>query len=300
MHLLTTAEAAEYLRLKERKLYELVAENAIPCTKITGKWLFPKDELDHWLRESVTQPDGSRLVESLPIVGGSHDPLLDWALRESGSGLAGLQEGSEAGLERFAEGGITAAAIHLHSQSKPSKNGKGEPDANIAAIHSRAGLFGAVLIAFARREQGILTANANPLGIEKIANFVSKKPKVLVRQEGAGAQLLLACLLQKEGLSLDQLNIVQPVCTTGNDIAQAIHAGRGDCGIATRSVAAAAGLHFVPLIWEHFDLVVRQNEFFKEPFQKLLSFVRTDVFRIRAQELGGYDIDHIGEVRALR
>ncbi|MFY9624555.1 MAG: helix-turn-helix domain-containing protein, partial [Rhodoplanes sp.] len=46
MELLTSAEAAEYLRLKERKLYELVATGAVPCTKVTGRWLFPKAELD--------------------------------------------------------------------------------------------------------------------------------------------------------------------------------------------------------------------------------------------------------------
>src|SRR6516162_3312965 len=47
--LLTTDEAATYLRLSERKLYELVANGAVPCTKVTGKWLFPKAALDRWL-----------------------------------------------------------------------------------------------------------------------------------------------------------------------------------------------------------------------------------------------------------
>ena len=46
---LTTAETARYLRLGERKLYELVAQGRIPCTKATGKWLFPKALLDRWL-----------------------------------------------------------------------------------------------------------------------------------------------------------------------------------------------------------------------------------------------------------
>lgn len=45
MDLLTTSEASEYLRLGERKLYELVADGAIPCTKVTGKWLFPAKSL---------------------------------------------------------------------------------------------------------------------------------------------------------------------------------------------------------------------------------------------------------------
>ena len=49
--LLTTDEAATYLRLSERKLYELVAERAVPCTKATGRWLFPKAALDRWLAD---------------------------------------------------------------------------------------------------------------------------------------------------------------------------------------------------------------------------------------------------------
>ena len=47
--MLTTDEAADYLRLSERKLYELVANGAVPCTKVTGKWLFPKAALDRWM-----------------------------------------------------------------------------------------------------------------------------------------------------------------------------------------------------------------------------------------------------------
>src|SRR5256886_14177694 len=85
--LLTTDEAATYLRLSERKLYELVATAAVPCSKVTGRWLFPKAALDRWVSAGLltTAPLAH---PAPPIVGGSHDPLLEWALRESGSGLA--------------------------------------------------------------------------------------------------------------------------------------------------------------------------------------------------------------------
>jgi putative molybdopterin biosynthesis protein len=111
--LLTTDEAATYLRLSERKLYELVANGAVPCTKVTGKWLFPKAALDRWLAAGLLTPALAH-APAPPIVGGSHDPLLEWALRESGSGLASLPEGSEAGLRRLTRGEVMIAAIHLH------------------------------------------------------------------------------------------------------------------------------------------------------------------------------------------
>src|SRR5438128_881365 len=157
--LFTTEEAAAYLRLSERKLYELVANGAVPCTKVTGKWLFPKATLDRWLAAGLAGPATLAHAPLPPIVGGSHDPLLDWALRESASGLASLPEGSESGLARLGRGEVMAAAIHLHRL-----DGDDEV-ANPEAVASAVGLHDAVLIAFARREQGLVVAHGNPLGL---------------------------------------------------------------------------------------------------------------------------------------
>src|SRR6202162_128736 len=110
--LLTTDEAAAYLRLSERKLYELVANGAMPCTKATGRWLFPRAALDRWVTAGLIASSALAHVAAPPIVGGSHDPLLEWALRESGCGLASLPEGSEAGLRRLTRGEGAAAATH--------------------------------------------------------------------------------------------------------------------------------------------------------------------------------------------
>src|ERR1700761_2696629 len=96
--LLTTDEAATYLRLSERKLYELVANAAVPCSKVTGRWLFPKAALDRWVADGL--PAGVARPEPPPIIGGSQDPLLELALRQSGCGLAILNEGSQGGLRR--------------------------------------------------------------------------------------------------------------------------------------------------------------------------------------------------------
>src|SRR5262245_1136178 len=290
MRLFTTAEAVEYVRLKEGKVYQLMAERQIPCTKVPGKWLFPQFELDHWLAASLTRPKGVKAPDPMPIVGGSHDPLLEWALRESGSGLATLPEGSEAGLARFEEGGIVACAIHLHALND-------DGDTNVAVLKRRGSFHDSVLIAFARREQGFLLAPENPFGITTIADVAARHARVAMRPQGAGAQLLLLALLHRARLSMSDLVAVAPTCPTGPDIAQAIRAGRADCGIATRSVANAAGLGFVPIVWECFDITVRHRDYFRPPLQGFLRFLRTDAFATRARELGGYDVSEAGAVR---
>jgi putative molybdopterin biosynthesis protein len=291
MQLFTTAEAAAYLRLKERKIYEMVAEGTVPCTKVTGRWLFPKAELDYWLASSVTRPPGMLRPEPAPIIGGSHDPLLEWALRESGSGLATLAVGSEAGFARFTSGETIAAAIHLHALEDA------EADSNVAALTGRSDLQDAVMISFCRREQGFLLPPGNPLKLGSIETVVAKRARVAMRPKGAGAQLLLLALLHRAKVPLDRLSIVSPVCPTGPDIAQAIRAGRADTGIATRGVANAAGLDFVPITWEPFDLVMRQRSYFQPPLQALVNFLRSVEFADSARELGGYDISSAGTVR---
>ena len=84
---------------------------------------------------------------------------------------------------------------------------------------------------------------------------------------------------------------------TGPDIVQAIRAGHGDLGVATRAVAAAAGLDFVPLSLERFDLLMRQRDYFRPPLQRLLALLRDPRFAARAQELGGLDVAMAGHVR---
>ena len=291
MQLFTTAEAARYLRLKERKIYEMVAEGTVPCTKVTGRWLFPKAELDHWLASSVTRPAGMSRPQPAPIIAGSHDPLLEWAMRESNCGLATLAVGSEAGFNRFIEGETIAATMHLHALEDP------EADANVAAVAGRNDLQDAVLVAFCRREQGFCWRLAIRSRSATIDDVIAKRARIAMRPKGAGAQLLLLSLLHRAKAALDALVPVSPVCPTGPDIAQAIRAGRADTGIATRSVANSAGLDFVPIVWEPFDLLMRQRDYFHPPMQALIRFLQSDELRTRAQEMGGFDLGAAGAVR---
>jgi putative molybdopterin biosynthesis protein len=290
--LLTTDETAAYLRMSERKLYELVAKGAVPCTKVTGRWLFPKPALDRWVAEGLAAI-GTTRGSAPAIVGGSHDPLLEGALRDSGSGLASLPEGSEAGLRRLSHGEVLIAAIHLH------RIDGNDDEANIEAVAHAPGLHDAVLIAFARREQGLVVAPGNPLGLSDLRSAADRGARLAQRPQGAGAQLLLVALLTRAGIAMDSFNVLKPVCATGNDLAEAIRTGRADCGIASRSVAVPAGLDFVPMAWERFDLVLRQRDYFLPAAQALFAFIRTPAFRERAAELGGYDIGAAGSVRHL-
>src|SRR5262249_14855581 len=209
-------------------LYELVANGAVPCTKVTGKWLFPKAALDRWLAAGLLTP-ALAPAPAPPVVGGSHGPLLGWAPRESASGLANLPGGGEAGLRRLARGEVIAAAIHLHRLDGDDEL------TNCDAVASAAGLHDAVVIAVARREQGLVVAAGNPLLLSDVAGVAAKGARLALRPQGAGAQLLLLALVTRAGLPLDALALVRPVLPTRPDIPPA-----GRRGPARFSAAAPA------------------------------------------------------------
>jgi excisionase family DNA binding protein len=294
MEFLTTSEAADYLRLGERKLYELVTNGAIPCTKVTGKWLFPRHELDLWVLSGMARPAGMRTAEPPPVVGGSHDELLHWSLRESGSGLGVMIEGSARGLERLQRDEVMAAAVHFHSLDA---EGNLATDASVTALRDAPDLHDALLVAFVRREQGLVLPPGNPKRLRGLADVLALGAKVATRQQGTGAQMLLDTLLARAGASARDLRRVETPALTGPDLAEVIRAGQADCGIATHATARSAGLAFVPLVWENFDLAMRQRSYFRPAMQALIRFISERRLRQRAEELPGYDPSPAGEIR---
>jgi excisionase family DNA binding protein len=294
MEFLTTSEAADYVRLGERKLYELVTSGEIPCSKVTGKWLFPRHELDRWILSGLARPAAMTAADPPPIVGGSQDDLLEWTLRESRSGLATLTEGTARGVERVRGDEVIAAAIHFHSDAV---SGASADDANIAAVRAMAGLHDAVLVGLARREQGLLLPPDNPKHLHSLSDVLASGAQMAVRQPGAGAQMLLEMLLRRAGAKPKDIRRLETPCLTGPDLAAAIRAGKADCGIATRAAAKSAGLDFVPLLWEDFDLLMRQRSYFRPSVQALIGFLGQKRLKQRAAELSGYDPVPAGQIR---
>ena len=162
---------------------------------------------------------------------------------------------------------------------------------------SAPGLHDAVLIAFARREQGLLVAPGNPLRSPTSPSVAAQRARLALRPHGAGAQLLLLALAgarrhRVRGARAGQAASARPGPISHRRCARARrlrhrHPRRG----------AAAGLDFVPLTWERFDLVLRQRDYFLPGPQALFEFLRTTAFRERAAELQGYDVSAAGKVR---
>ena len=285
--MMDTREVAAYLRLKERRIYDLVRQRAIPHVRATGKLLFPRAQVDAWLAAKGAAPVASTRVRP-PIIAGSHDPLLEWSARESHCGLAILAHGSRAGIDALASGDATAAAVHWLDEASG--------DYNVPLI--REALAGADVVAleWARRTQGLLLAAGNPKRIRKVADLARKGLLIAKRQPGAGSDRLFRHLLTKAGLDADALATFDRPAHAESELAAFVRDGHADVGLGIEAAARANGLAFVALATERLDLVAFRRDAFELPLQALLAWTRAPEFSAEARKLGGYDVANTARV----
>ncbi|MFO1325069.1 MAG: helix-turn-helix transcriptional regulator [Burkholderiales bacterium] len=286
--MMDTREVAAHLRLKERRIYDLVRANALPHVRATGKLLFPRAQIDAWLAAKAGAPVTGAAAAPPAIVAGSHDPLLEWAVRESGSGLAVLACGSRAGLERLANGAALVAALHWLDRASG--------EYNVPLIRARLPGADVVAVEWARRSQGLLVAAANPLRIRRMSDLARTKARIVGRQADAGSHQLFAHLLDQAKVARGDLRWIARPALAETDLAAAIREGRADAGIGIEAAARSHGLAFIPLATERLDLVLRRRDYFEPPLQALLAFARTAEMREHAASLGGYDVAATGRV----
>ncbi len=282
---LTTRELAELLRIKERKVYDLAAAGQVPCSRATGKLLFPRAAVDAWLASKSEGMEVASGASRPNVVLGSHDPLLDWALRESGAGLATFFDGSSDGLTRFAGAEGVATGLHLFDAQKATWNGP-----IVAARFSTAPV---VLVEFAWRERGLIISPQAEPAIRSLADL--KGRRLVPRQSGAGSQKLLEHLLVNEDLSPTEVEFVAPA-RTETDAALAVMEGKADATFGLLGVAHQYRLAFVPVMRERFDLLVDRRAWFEPPMQRFLRFCQSPAFMQKAEELRGYDVRGFGKV----
>lgn len=279
---LTVRELAEMLRLKERKVYDLAASGEVPCSRATGKLLFPAAEVRRWIAGAQT---GRVPAERSGIVLGSHDPLLDWAIRESRCGLATYFDGSHDGLERFVAGEGIAAGLHVFDA--------GTSGWNVPVVSKAAAGQNAALIGFATRRRGLVHRKEGPA-----PNGLADLPelRVVPRQAASGTDGLFREMLARAGLGLDALSLTG-VARTEDEAVAAVSRGEADVAFGIEAVANGYGLAFLPVIEESFALLVDRKGWFEPGLRALAAFCGTMAFRERAASLGGYDVTAFGEVQ---
>ena len=281
---LTTRELADLIRVKERKVYDLAATGDVPHSRATGKLLFPRDAVLAWIERAgdAYEEDSERPQ----VVLGSHDPLLEWALRESECGLASLFDGSLDGLERFGNREGITTGMHV-----PDADGNGW---NVEVVSRQFMFKPVVLIEWARRRRGLILPTGNPHRIRSLADLAGRR--LARRQAAAGSHVLLRIKMEDIGLDMSHSVKEGPLVRDEREAAQAVFSGEADAAFGLETSARQSRLEFLPVLEERFDRLLGRRDLFEPAFQDLMAFAKSPTFADRAAQLGGYDITSLGTV----
>ncbi|MFP6664538.1 MAG: molybdopterin biosynthesis protein [Deltaproteobacteria bacterium] len=230
-------------------------------------------------------------VRGTILVTGSHDAtlgLLEDVLKQElpSAKLATSSVGSLAGLLALGRGEAHIAATHLLD---PDTGDYNLPD--IARLLPDLPLR---IFNLAVREQGLIVAPGNPLGLAAIADLGREGLRFVNRQSGAGTRVLLDFLLDKNGMDPDTIAGYDREVFTHTSTAVAVSSGLVDVGMGVRSAAAALGLDFVAIESEDYDLVLRADFAESAPGEALIAVLRSEALRTAIESFPGYDTSRTG------
>jgi excisionase family DNA binding protein len=300
--LLNTREVAEYLQINEKQVYRLIRNGGIPCTRVTGKWVFPKSLVEEWVQRSA-RAQSIKTVRSAAVterfgldrgllIAGSNDPLLDslfeLARQRYPEYLMYVTNlGSFGGLEALQQGKAHIALAHLRDPQT------GEYNAPFLGQYLP--LDATVAVTLCHRRVGLLQRPGSSI-VTSFADLRNRKLRFVNRQRGSGIRWLIDQQLQQEKLKPAQLKGYEMEVWTHWEVGLAVLRRQADVGVASETVAKLLGLGFHKLVEERFDLVIPKDHYFTKPVQALLAVLSSDELKSRATDLGGYDVRDTGKV----
>lgn len=276
-----------------------------PTRKVRAITAAGRRELARWSahpppsrRQRDAAPVHRRFAGDAPpalVLAGSDDPLLDLlgaALRARHPELGFRQEcvGSLAGLWALREGWAGLAGIHLLDGDSG--------EFNVPFVRHLLPEESIVLVTVARREQGLMLPADNPSRIRSVRDLARRGIRLANRQRGAGTRLRLHHALRGARLDPHAIDGWEGAYPSHAAVAAAIAAGAADVGPGIRAAAARAGLAFLPLGEERYDLAIPRPLFEAPRLRPLLDALHGRELRRAAAALPGYDPSRMGAVAA--
>ena len=227
------------------------------------------------------------------IVVGGCDPAMflvgEHIRKHDQENLVPCLMGSSIALNALKRGEVHVAGIHLAEESAGSWE--------LPSLKKSLGDLDCMVVTFAHWEEGFIVSQGNPKKIRTVSDIAKPSVKIINREWGSGARRLLDKQLAVSRIKPNRVKGYKEEVLSHLDVASRIKAGLADTGIGVRAAASIAGLDFVPLQRERYDLVIPKDYYeASSGLQVLLDMMVSKPFRDEIEALGGYDTREMGRV----
>jgi len=286
---MTTREVAKYLRLNEKKVYDLVGRKQLPAARISGKWLFPQHLVDQWVADNTVYPTGGlmgAMLEDMVVMQGSDDWLLSRASEhfqdERTVPVLSTRVGSLAGLEAVGSGQAHLAGCHVAT------------DQVERAMHGQ----GCCLVTLFERSQGLIFDRERHPAMTGLRDLATEGVTFAARQTQSGTHQLTRRLAAAAGVDLSGAPSAGPF-STHLELALAIRRGEADAGMGTALAAEMCGLGFAELHVEQFKVAVPLSFVSHPRLAGYLEYVLEDLGESARGGVTGYSFGELGHMEMV-
>lgn len=226
------------------------------------------------------------------VVSGSHDMALECLAETLSQDKASprmytLPVGSLDGLIALRQGLCQMAACHLFDPL--------EGDYNTSYVRHLFPGQTMHVVTLAHRQQGLLVARGNPLGIRGLGDLQRTDITFVNRQAGSGTRLWLDQQLHNQAIDSKSIRGYSVEAYTHAQVAEAVHSEKADVGLAGLAAARKFGLDFVPLFEERFDLVFSELATPASHLGAAFDLLCSNGFRKKIRGLAGYQTRDSGQ-----
>ncbi|MGQ4666466.1 substrate-binding domain-containing protein [Metabacillus halosaccharovorans] len=300
----TVEEVANLLKVSKLTVYDLLKKGEIPSFKVGRQMRINSKDLDSFISGKKTESP----AETLPPSTSRKNQVNDTGTRNL------LISGQDMVLDilgKHLEGKGNYKALRSYEGSLNSLLAMYKGECDIVSLHMFDGdtneynvpyvkkiLIGYqyTIINLISRKAGFMVQKGNPLNITNWPDLNKNNIRLINREIGSGARILLEEQLRIHHLSSSDIEGYDRIETSHLSVASSISSGEADVGVGTEKAAKIVGLDFIPLITERYDLVMINNKENNEILNILTDVLNSASFKKEIQALGDYDISQTGQI----
>ena len=235
-------------------------------------------------------------LQNTLVVIGSHDPLLDEVAdmmhrADPTFFMSSSHVGSMGGIMAIRRGEAHAGGCHLLDTETGVYN--------LSFLKKYFPNGGIRLVRCVGRQQGLMLAKGNPLDIKGFADIAKNGVRYVNRQKGSGTRVLMDYLCEQYAVNVSDIYGYEREELTHTSVAAQIANGSADAGMGIYSAAQLYDLEFLPICIEEYDLIIPDHAWETPVVQQLIATLKSPAFREKMLAMGGYTVDHPGEIIPL-
>ncbi|WP_372630025.1 substrate-binding domain-containing protein [Cohnella sp.] len=310
----TTEEIAKLLKISKLTVYDLIKKGKLPSYRVGKQMRVDAADLEAYKRQAkgiAPSPSPS------PSPAASEEPPSARPEPRQASGIRPLViTGQDMSLDILSK--------HLESRAtgfRPLRSFAGSLDSLISMYRGESDLVSThlldgdtgeynlpyikkilvgssyVVVNLLSRQAGFYVRQGNPLGLQDWPDLAKPGLRLVNREVGSGARVLLDEQLR--------LNRIAPSSLLGYDAIESNHLavagkvglGEADVGIGIEKAAAIVGnVTFVPLIRERYDLAMRKSPDNARWIEAVMDILKSDAYLSELRAIQGYDLSQTGRI----